>query len=263
MNFTLILFFIISLILSFHQLVTASGTFTHDGRLPNMEKVAEMSCLDEFCLCAACEDGVLALVHTIPEDDSERKRKITRILSSPRKHIYKLLNDQEEKDTIAVILTGIPSDCQYLLNYLRKLHEDYRKTYAKPPPLTYLAEEISSLLHDYSLAMHIRPLSVQVILAQAMNKPVQIESSGGYTETSPAIIMPGYIYKQDDISKITSVENEDEERARNILRELRNEKWNELSCDDAISHMQKISKKYYGIDIIHSSSHLVEQLVLR
>jgi len=265
---------ILSCFYSLEPVTAIQGTFSSDGRLPDMEAAAEMSCIDELCICTICNDGIVATVNTI--HNPEEKRKPTRILASPRKHIFQLLNTQVEtssttdtKTSIAVILTGLPSDCQYLLNYLRKSHEEYRQTYAKSPPLTYLAEEVSSLLHDYSIAKHIRPLSVQLILAQANknhevavsssgdnnNQVIQMDSYGGYKQAmSSAVILPDYLRSSVKHEPITVDEDEEKGRARKLLREIHNEKWNELSCEEAINRMKEMTKKVLGSSTNNNSA---------
>jgi len=284
---------ILSCFCSLKSVTAIQGTFSSDGRLPDMEAAAEMSCIDELCICTICNDGIVATVNTI-NNPEEKRRKPTRILASPRKHIFQFTQVLETTSSstttdtttsIAVILTGLPSDCQYLLNYLRKSHEEYRRNYAKSPPLTYLAEEVSSLLHDYSIAKHIRPLSVQLILAAQANKNhevavpssgdnnnqvIQMDSYGGYKQAiSSAVILPDYLRSSVKHEPITVEENEDEDeetgRARNLLLEIHNEKWNELSCEEAINRMKEITKKVLGSST-HSAilnDEVCEQLIMR
>lgn len=243
--------------------VIGIGNFAPGGRLPAMEAATQMSCIDEFCVCMNCKDGLVAVAHAIEmtevKQPQQQKRKATRLLATRRRRIFKLKSANSTDDrNIIVVMTGVPSDCQYMLNYLRISYEEYHRIYATPPPLVFLAEEASTLLHSHSTARQLRPLSVQLILAQAHrpseNLPLErciihIDSQGGYTQNMVAVITPsmGRVInvKPNGLSNV--LDDEEEECARKVLEELRAIKWNELPCEEAVDQIICIAKEVYGI----------------
>jgi len=141
-------------------------------------------------------------------------------------------------DDIIVTIIGIPSDCNYILDVIKSLANEYKRNFDVTIPLIVLADQLSDYLHSEPAS---RPFAVDMLLGSAdVSNDVYLDENNSIIQRNlngKLLYMNCAGDYHDIFSGITETFNKDDEESKLLNKfysTIKKTKWLTLTCSESI-----------------------------